>query len=131
MFKLFSTRQRSLAIDAVRNAPEHYLVEIKPRTRSIDQNALLWRLLTLASRHISWSVNGSEVMLSPDEWKDVVTASLHQEHRIARGIRGGFVMLGKSTSRMSVEQMTQMIEFLYSFLAENGVVVDVQEQETA
>ena len=131
MFKLFSPRQRSLAIDAVRNAPEHYLVEIKPRTRSIDQNALLWRLLTLASRHISWSVNGSEVMLSPDEWKDVVTASLHQEHRIARGIRGGFVMLGKSTSRMSVEQMTQMIEFLYSFLAENGVVVDVQEQETA
>lgn len=129
-YKLFSPRQRSLAIEAVRNAPEHYLVEIKPRTRSIDQNALLWRLLTITSRHVTWSVNGQESILSADEWKDVFTASLHQEQRIARGIRGGFVMLGKSTSRMSVDQMTQMIEFIYSFLAEQGVVVDEQPFDT-
>ena len=131
MYKLFSPRQRSLAIEAVRNAPEHYLVEIKPRTRSIDQNAMLWRLLTLASRHVMWSVNGQETVLSPEEWKDVFTASLIQEQRIACGIRGGFVMLGKSTSRMTVSQLSELIEFIYSFLAEHGVVVDVQEQETA
>lgn len=130
-YKLFSPRQRSLAIEAVRNAPEHCIVEIKQRTRTLDQNAMLWRLLTIASQNVPWQVNGSEVMLSPEDWKAVFTASLHQEQRIARGIRGGFVMLGKSTSRMSVDQMTQMIEFIYSFLAEQGVIVDVQEQETA
>jgi hypothetical protein len=131
MFKLFSPRQRSLAIEAVRNAPEHCVVEIKPRTRTLDQNAMLWRLLTITSRNIPWKVNGEDTLLTPDEWKDVFTASLSQEHRIAKGIRGGFVMLGKSTSRMTVSQLSELIEFIYGFLAEHGVVVDVQEQETA
>ena len=124
--KLFNAAQRRKAIDAINGAPENYVVEIKQRTRSLDQNSMLWRLLTITSQNVPWQVNGSKVMLSPDDWKDIVTASLHQEHRIARGIRGGFVMLGKSTSRMTVDQMTQMIEFLYAFLAENGVVVDEQ-----
>jgi hypothetical protein len=131
MFKLFSPRQRSLAIEAVRNAPEHCVVEIKPRTRTLDQNAMLWRLLTITSRNVPWKVNGEDTLLTPDEWKDVFTASLSQEHRIAKGIRGGFVMLGKSTSRMTVSQLSELIEFIYGFLAEHGVVVDVQEQETA
>ena len=124
MYKLFSQRQRSLAIEAVRNAPEHCIVEIKQRTRTIDQNAMLWRLLTLASRHVMWSVNGQETVLSPEEWKDVFTASLIQEQRIARGIRGGFVMLGKSTSRMTVSQLSELIEFIHSFLAEQGVEIE-------
>ena len=123
-YKLFSPRQRSLAIDAVRNAPEHCIVEIKQRTRTLDQNAMLWRLLTLASRHVMWSVNGQETVLSPEEWKDVFTASLIQEQRIARGIRGGFVMLGKSTSRMTVSQLSELIEFINSFLAEQGVEIE-------
>lgn len=124
MYKLFSPRQRSLAIEAVRNAPEHCIVEIKQRTRTLDQNAMLWRLLTLASRHVMWSVNGQETVLSPEEWKDVFTASLSQEHRIAKGIRGGFVMLGKSTSRMTVSQLSELIEFINSFLAEQGVEIE-------
>lgn len=130
-YKLFSPRQRSLAIEAVRTAPEHCIVEIKQRTRTIDQNAMLWRLLTIASQNVPWQVNGSEVMLSPEDWKDIFTASLKQENRIAKGIQGGFVMLGQSTSRMTVSQLSELIEFIHSFLAEQGVEIDVQEQETA
>jgi hypothetical protein len=127
---LFSPRQRQAAIEAVRTAPEHYIVEIKPKTRTLDQNAMLWRLLTIASDQIPWQVNGSDVMLSPDDWKDIFTASLHQENRIAKGIRGGFVMLGKSTSRMTVSQLSELIEFIVHFLAENGIVVDEQPFDT-
>jgi hypothetical protein len=129
MYKLFSPQQRSRAIEAVRTAPEHYVVEIKERTRSLDQNALLWRLLTITSKQVPWTVNGHDSMLSPEDWKDVFTASLHQELRIAKGIQGGFVMLGRSTSKMTVSQMTAMIEFIYSFLSEQGIEVDVSEQE--
>lgn len=131
MFKLFSPRQRSLAIEAVRNAPEHCIVEIKERTRSNPQNRALWRLLTIASENVPWQVNGSDVMLSPEDWKDIFTASLKQENRIARGIQGGFVMLGQSTSRMTVSQMTNLLEFILHFLAEQGIAVDVQEPEIA
>lgn len=124
-YRLYSPTSRSQAIEAVRSAPEGYVVEIKQRTRSVDQNAMLWRLLTITSQNVPWNVNGSTVMLSPDDWKDIFSASLHQENRIAKGIQGGFVMLGKSTSKMTVEQMVSMIEFIYSFLAEQGVEVDV------
>jgi hypothetical protein len=121
-------KQRQAALDAVRNAPEHYIVEIKPKTRSIDQNSLLWALLNIAANNVLWPVNGKAVYLLPEDWKDIFTASLNQENRISKGVRGGFVMLGKSTSKMSVAQMTELIEFIYSFLAEQGI--DVQEQET-
>jgi len=129
IYRLFSHRQRSEAINAVRSAPEHFVAEIKPRTRSLDQNSMLWRLLTITSKNVPWIVNGQKVMLSPEDWKDIFTASLHQENRIAKGIQGGFVMLGRSTSVMSISAMTELIEFIYNFLAEQGVAVDLQEQE--
>lgn len=125
MYKLSSLGQRQLAIQAVSQAPNDHVVIVKQRTRSIDQNAMLWRLLTELSKAIPWQVNGEFEMLSADEWKDIVTASLSQEKRIARGINGGFVMLGKSTSVMTVSQMTELIDFIYSFAAEQGVVLDV------
>lgn len=127
MYRLFSNQQRIKAIEAVKQAPEHYVVEIKPRTRSIDQNALLWRLLTITANNVPWMVNGKQTMLSPDEWKDIFTASLHQENRIAKGLRGGLVMLGRSTSKMSIQEMTDLIEVIYAFLSEKGI--DVPEQE--
>lgn len=128
-FRLFSPLQRLRAIEAVKTAPEHHVVEIKERTRSNLQNSMLWRLLTITSKQVPWAVNGHESWLSPNDWKDIFTASLHQEMRIAKGIQGGFVMLGRSTSKMTVNQMTAMIEFIYSFLAEQGIEVDVSEQE--
>ena len=129
MLKLYNPQQRQRAIDAVKSAPDYWIVEIKPQTRSTEQNSMLWRLLTIASQSIPWKVNGLETMLTPEEWKDIFTASLHQENRIARGIRGGMVMLGRSTSIMSTYQFTELIEFIYGFLAEQGVAVDVQEQK--
>jgi hypothetical protein len=87
---------------------------------------MLWRLLTIAAKSVTWTVNGQQEKLSPEDWKDVFTASLQQENRIAKGIRGGFVMLGRSTSVMSVGQMTELIEFIYQFLADQGIVVDEQ-----
>jgi hypothetical protein len=131
MYKLFSPRSRQKALEAVRQAPEHWIVEVKPRTRSLEQNAMLWRLLTITANNVAWPVNGTEIKLTPDDWKDIFTASLHQEKRIAKGVQGGFVMLGRSTSVMTIPAMTELIEFIHSFLAEQGVSVDVQEQEIA
>lgn len=35
-------------------------------------------------------------------------------------------MLGRSTSKMTVSQLSELIEFIYGFLAEHGIVVDEQ-----
>lgn len=43
-FVLAHATARQLAIEAVRNAPDGYVVEVKPKTRSPEQNALLHAL---------------------------------------------------------------------------------------
>ncbi|WP_238908126.1 recombination protein NinB [Achromobacter ruhlandii] len=74
------------------------------------------------ARQVEWPVNGKMERLSVDDWKAVVVASLMQEKRMAAGLRGGFVILGKRTSSMSIREMSDCIEFLYSFGDEQGVV---------
>lgn len=121
VFFLSHNVARQNAIKAIQDAPENYRVEIRERTRSLDQNSLMWAALTDLSRQVQWVVNGKQETLSPDDWKNVITASLTEENRMALGINGGFVMLGKSTSRMTIKEMTEVIEFAHAFGAERGV----------
>lgn len=112
---------RKAAVQAIQSAPDGFYVSIQEATRSLEQNALMWALLTDVSRQVIWTVNGHAEKLSPEEWKTVISASLAQENRMAPGVRGGFVMLGTSTSRMTIKEMSEMVEFLCAFGAEQGV----------
>lgn len=89
--------------------------------RSKEQNALMWALLTDLAEQVQWPVDGRLVHMSPEEWKDVMTAGLTKHQRVAAGIDGGFVLLGRSTRRMTVKQMGELIELIYAFGAERGV----------
>lgn len=121
VFFLSHNVARQNAMNAVRDAPEGCRVEVRQATRSLRQNALMWAALTDLSRQVQWVVNGKQETLSPDDWKSIITASLTEENRMAQGIDGGFVMLGKSTSRMTIKEMTEVIEFAHAFGAERGV----------
>lgn len=91
-------------------------------TRSTEQNARMWALLSDVSRQVKWPVDGKLQLLSPEEWKDVFSAALRKGQRVAQGIEGGFVMLGERTSRMSVGDMIDLQELITAF----GVEHDVQ-----
>ena len=110
---------RNNALEAVRNAPDGMCVEIKERTRSLDQNSLLWPLLHIVSGQVEWYGN----WLTPEEWKDVFSAGLKRS-KIVPGIDGGFVVLGLSTSNMEKKEFSDLIELIYAFGAENGVKFD-------
>jgi len=120
-FHLDSDSARAAAWRAVITAPGAMVCEIKPRTRTLDQNARLWAMLADIAGQVLWPINGKEQMLTADEWKDVFTASLREETRITQGLRGGFVMLGASTRRMTVGEMTELIELMFAFGAERDV----------
>lgn len=94
-----------------------YVVEVKPFTRTIQQNDLMWALLTEISNQVVWHSS----KLTPDNWKDVLTAALKRQ-AVVPGIDGGFVVLGQRTSKMSVKEMNEVIELAYAFGAQNGVV---------
>ena len=121
VFILLNPDIRRNAVRAIAEAPNGYRVEIRERTRSIDQNDLMWSCLTDLSKQVPWTVNGKKETLTPEEWKALATSALDQEQRMASGLKGGFVMLGKSTSKMGVKKMGELITFLHVIGTEQGV----------
>lgn len=94
--------------------------EFKSR-RSLDQNRFLWACLSDISEQVDWPVDGKLQKLTPDDWKDILSAGLHKSQRVAQGVDGGFVVLGQRTSKMKVGEMVELIEFIQWFGAEKGV----------
>jgi len=92
------------------------VVEAKRETRSLEQNSRLWALLTDVSKQVDWY--GKK--LTPDEWKDVFTAALKKE-KVVPGINGGFVVLGQSTSKMSIAEMVELQTLIEAFGADKDV----------
>ena len=97
-------------------------MELAEPIRSIDQNTKLWALLADVSAQVDWPVNGKMGKLSKEDWKDVFSAELRKEQRIAQGISGGFVLLGAHTSKMKKREMSDLIELITAFGAERGVI---------
>jgi hypothetical protein len=115
-------RTKLLAINAIKLSPDGYVFsDPKPATRSVIQNDKMWAMLTDVSKQVPWPVNGVMQKLPPEDWKAIITASLETENRMAMGINGGYVMLGKSTSKMSIKEMNDVIDFLFAFGAEKCV----------
>lgn len=121
VFVLAHPQARRNAAYACANAPEGYRVEIKPRTRTLAQNDLLWSVLTDISKQVEFIVNGALVKVSPEEVKDILTAGLRRETRMAMGIDGGMVLLGQRTSKMTVRELSELIELAHAFGSERGV----------
>ena len=91
-------------------------VSVKAETRSSAQNSLLWSCLADVARQVEW--HGQK--LDDEAWKDMSTAALKRQ-RVVPGIDGGFVVLGTRTSRMTIAEMSELIEFLHAFGDERGV----------
>lgn len=97
------------------------VLEIKPETRSSDQNRLLWAALTDVSQQVEW--HGQK--LSPEDWKHIFSSAMKKQ-RAVPGIDGGFVVLGQSTSKMTKAEFSELIELIMAFGAERGVVFKEQ-----
>jgi hypothetical protein len=132
VFKLVHAGARRGAVEAVQTAPEGFCVAISEPTRTLDQNAAQWPILTAFSEQLLWPVNGERVRMSPDEWKDVLTAAFSNEHaRLAQGLDGGVVMLGLRTSEFGKREFSDWLEFLHATAAARGVIVYPDDQPSA
>lgn len=117
LLTLRTIADRDRACRWVRQAPIGSRVEFKSPRRTLPQSDKMWAMLTDVARQVEWY--GQK--LTADDWKDVFTASLRRAH-VVPGIDGGFVPLGMHTSDMSKEEMSALIELIYAFGAERGVV---------
>lgn len=127
-FGLLTQEARRAAMQAVASAPSTYVVQIRARTRSIEQNKAQWPILTAFSEQLQWPVNGRMVSMSPEEWKDVLSAGFKAEAtRLAMGLDGGVVMLGQRTSEFRHDEFSQWLEFLNATAADRGVSIEYRE----
>jgi len=84
--------------------------------RSLEQNRMMWANLEDIAQQVTWY----GVKLTKDEWKDVLTAALKKQ-KVVPGIEGGFVVIGARTSKMTVPEMTELIELSTAFGTQQGV----------
>lgn len=94
-------------------------IEFKSTKRSIPQNSLLWSMLGDIARQVPWH----SVKLSSDDWKLIFLDALKRELRIVPNLDGtGFVNLGRSSSDLTMDEMSDLIELIRAFGANHGVI---------
>lgn len=123
IFRLVHERARRLAREAVQAAPDGWMVVIKPPTRNLEQNALMWARLDDLSMQAQW--DGER--LAPHEWKELLSAHMRGLRAVRSYDRKGFVFVGGRTSAFGVREMNDFIAFIEAVGAERGVVFKDKE----
>jgi hypothetical protein len=123
LYILSSPKQRFFVADVVAKLTKGWRVEIKPPTRTVPQNALLWAALT----DVSEQYEHGGVHLEPEDWKlvflDYFWRLRGAELRLTASLDGkSFVPLsGRSSSDLSKEEMSELIDLIHATGAEWGV----------
>ena len=96
------------------------------KLRTLDQNAAQWRILGAWAKQKKWLINGQKTFLHENDWKDILTATYEGEiaPRLAPGLHGGIVMLGRRTSKYDREKFSDWLDWLNFASIEAGVNVD-------
>lgn len=113
---LSSVARRITAARMLANAPDGAVVNIRPASRTNDQNAKLWALLSDVSR-----AKPGGRSLTPDVWKCLFMNACGHAVQFEHGLSGEPFPIGFRSSRLSKEQMGELIDFIEMWGAQNGV----------
>ena len=116
IFRITATNRRHVA-EQVANLPEGWGIVAKPSTRSLDQNAALWAMLTDISKQVVW--HGRK--LDANSWKHIFSSSLRKQDVVPNLDGTGFVVMGVSTSSMTKSEMSDLLELIASFGTQHDV----------
>lgn len=116
---LDSPMARSRAASLVMRAAHGTRCEFKLSKRTLPQNDRMWAMLTDISRQVAW--HGRQ--MKPDCWKLVFLDGLKREVQAVPNLDGtGFVNIGRSSSDLTKQEMADLIELIFAFGAQHGVV---------
>lgn len=107
------------AINWLRKAPRGMRIEFKMPKRTTPQNDRMWAMLT----DIAAVMRKRGKDYTTDEWKVIFMHACCREMRLLPALDGhGFIPYGQSSSDLSKQEMTDLIEFMSAWGAENSVV---------
>ena len=116
---LVSDEIRRKAAHWAERLPAGTRIDFKAPKRSLPQNDKMWAALTDVATQLPWH----GIKLSADDWKLIFLDALKRELRMVPNLDGsGFVNLGRSSSDLSKEEMTALIDLIHAFGANHDVV---------
>lgn len=93
-------------------------IEFKKPKRSIPQNDRMWAMLT----DIASQKEHAGRKYTPDQWKVLFMHACGREVQFIPALDNStFIPWGQSSSDLSKEEMTSLIEFMFMWGAENSV----------
>ena len=106
-------------IKAMLVAGHRLALEVRPETRSIEQNQIMWSCLKDLSDQVEWFGK----RLKKEGWKDFITGHLDGQDLVPNMDGTGFISIqrGRSTSQMTIKEMIAVIELCHAFGADKGV----------
>lgn len=111
-------KDRSKAAEWAWKSPGGTRIEFKAAKRSLEQNALMWSLLTQVAEQADH--NGRKY--TPDQWKVLFMHACGREVQFIPSLDGStFIPWGSSSSDLSKQEMTDLIEFIFAWGAERGI----------
>lgn len=109
--KLVGPEQRKRAYDFLLRAPADYVVTIAPPTRTLDQNAKMWAMLSDIAKA---KPEGRD--WSTEQWKAVFMDACGHQAEFSPKLDGpGFICLGFKSSHLSKAQFAELIECITEY----------------
>lgn len=119
---------REKAARWVANVPFMTRLIFKSSKRTLPQNDRMWAMLTDVSTQVLWH----GLRLDTEDWKLLFLDALKRELRMVPNIDGtGFVPLGRSSSDLTIDEMTDLITIIERFGANHSVVFHDPKDEAA
>lgn len=110
-------RQRKIAAEIIAMAPKGAVVTVKAATRTLDQNALLWAVLSDISR-----AKPEGRRWTPETWKAAFMHTLGHQVQFCEGLDdSGPFPLGFRSSRLTVGQMADLLTVALEYGDRHGV----------
>lgn len=115
---LNTPQAKATATTWIAKAPPETVATFKRNKRSIPQNDRMWAMLTEVSEQVMWH----GLWLDSEDWKKIFMKGLKRELRLVPDLDGtGFVDLSNSTSDLTKEEHSGLMELISAFGAQHGV----------
>lgn len=118
VFVLNGRADRERAAKYIAAAPAGSRVEVKAARRTLPQNSRMWAMLTDIAEQLPW--HGRR--LRADDWKLLFLDALKREVDPIPNLDGnGFIDIGGSSSDLSKQEMSDLMELISAFGALHNV----------
>ena len=123
-----SQADRNKAATWAQKAPYGARIEFREAKRTNEQNDRMWAMLT----DVATQATHHGRRYSPDQWKVIFMAACGREVQFIPSLDGQtFIPWGQSSSKLSKQEMSELMEFIAAWGAENGVTFHEQEARAA